>query len=178
VRTEYAGVNTLCPCNHSTGITDPFGVPLLPLDRTTIATHTPLPIRFTHILQPNGGKTLHDGDHIFATKPHPAIQGPFFRPDMGIARIEADGEFLQTDRTRAVVVNRFGVLDNVAVLYEKLSNTTARSHWHATSSGQHCMKDARIWSLAILATRFLASYLCHLRCYDENKPSVAYPFHM
>ena len=127
VHNEYAQVHTLCPCNYSGGFTDPFGVPLLqasvlPLDRSRIVSQKPLPARFTHILQPNGGETLYDGDHIFATRPSPPTQGALFRPEMSMARVEADGEFLQTDSTRAVFVNRFGVLDNVAVLYKDISN--------------------------------------------------------
>jgi len=73
------------------------------------------------MLVPENGETIRADDHIFETQPQPATQAPFFEAGVKINRMEAGGEFLHTTNTCAVIVNRFGELDNIGVWYKDVS---------------------------------------------------------
>jgi hypothetical protein len=126
---------TLCPCSIEKQHTNAFGVALRnvtvePLQHARIISYVQLPETYTHILRPNGGEKLRHNDHIFARKPHPPAQQPFFQMSVSAARRELDGEFLQADSTSAMVVNRFQELDKVAILYKDIHVRT-KNEWRA-----------------------------------------------
>jgi len=122
---KYTDVHTLCDCNSQLGHVDPWGVPLnailAPILRSQIASDDTLPLQYTHMLLPENGETIRADDHIFETQPQPATQAPFFEAGVRMDLMESGGEFLHTTNTRAVIVNRFGELDNIGVLYKDVS---------------------------------------------------------
>jgi len=117
---RHENVDSLCECSTKNGHVDPWGVALLatltPVVSSRIVSETVLPQQYTHILRTMRGETIRPNDHIFAERLRPAIQVPFFQAD-----IEMGGKVLHATSTRPVVVNRFGELSNVGVLYKDVS---------------------------------------------------------
>jgi len=117
---RHENVDSLCECSTQNGVVDPWGVALLatltPVVASRIVSDSILPVQNTHILGTMRGETIRPNDHIFAQRPQPATQVPFLQADT-----ETGGEVLQATSSRPVVVNRFGELSNVGMLYKDVS---------------------------------------------------------
>jgi len=151
LETKYTDVHTLCDCDSQVGHVDPWGVPLsailVPILQSQIVSDDTLPSQYTHMLVAENGETIRADDHIFETQPQPAPQAPFFEENVENDRMDAGGEFLHTTNTRAAIVNRFGELENIGVLYKDVSyaedpflcagvnaSETCGTHWKTNTS--------------------------------------------